>query len=183
MTSDEEMNETTEQQGGASTWLPFDPQDMATVRVRPATFARMMGVSKQAVSKWIASEKIRLGADGRLDPNEAARQVVQNSDPGRLRARVLRSATEETSALRKEVERFRSEVEAAKQRVNYLEALTRELDCGHELLIELIAERWEELREVPGSEIGAALRELDDFAILACGRDSYDEAGQYINRV
>ena len=48
--------------------LPFDMADMIAVRLLPAQFARMVGVSKQSVSKWIRAGKVTLGPDGRLDP-------------------------------------------------------------------------------------------------------------------
>lgn len=83
--------------------LPFDPADLMAMRVRPADFARMCDVSRTAVSKWIKHGKITLGPDGLLDPVVASRQMVERSDPMRLRARVFKAATATWSELRAQV--------------------------------------------------------------------------------
>lgn len=72
--------------------LPFDPRDLVALRVRPAEFARMVGVTKQTVSVWIRDGKVTLGPDGKLDPAKAARDVIKHTDPARLRARVFKQA-------------------------------------------------------------------------------------------
>ena len=106
----------------APSTLPFDPRDLVEMRVLPAQFARMVGVSKQAVSKAIAIGKITLGPDGRLDPKKALREYLNNSDPARVRVRTFRQAMTETEALRvkvadlsAEAERLRAEVETERQ--------------------------------------------------------------------
>ncbi len=73
------------------------------MRVLPAQFARMVGVSKQTVSRWVRTGKVTLGPDGRLDPAKASAQVVRNSDPARLRARALRGPAADLDELRKRV--------------------------------------------------------------------------------
>lgn len=83
--------------------LPFDPADLVAMRVSPAQFSRMCGVSKQSVSQWIKSGKVTIGPDGKMDPSVASRQVFQRSDPGRLRARVFKDAMSGTDELRTRV--------------------------------------------------------------------------------
>ena len=83
--------------------LPFDPADLVAMRVLPSEFARMVGVSKQSVSQWIKQGKVTLGPDGRLDPHKAAREVMQRTDPARLRARVFKDAMAGTDELRSRV--------------------------------------------------------------------------------
>lgn len=61
-------------------------------RVSQKDFARLVGVSPPAVSKWIRQGKLTLGTDGLLDPREAARQLAANTDPSKLRARLERVA-------------------------------------------------------------------------------------------
>ena len=89
---------------GASTSapLPFEPADLAQgVRVTQADFARMTGVSRQTVSQWVKLGKIRsVYPDGRLDPARAAREVIKNTEPGKLRARLFKVAAEDAAALR-----------------------------------------------------------------------------------
>ncbi len=73
--------------------LPFDPAELVALRVLPAQFARMCEVSKQTVSQWIKRGIVTLGPDGKLDPAVAGRQVIERTNPIRLRARVFRHAT------------------------------------------------------------------------------------------
>lgn len=86
-----------------STSLPFDMADMIAVRLLPAQFARVVGVSKQSVSKWIHAGKVTLGPDGRLDPAKALQEVLKNTAPTRLRARMFRQAMEGADAMRVEI--------------------------------------------------------------------------------
>ena len=87
-------NKNTEQEGAeslpvsTSVPLPFDPVDLAQgVRVNQADFSRMCGVSRQTVSQWVKLGKIKaVYPDGSLDPFQAARDVIRNTDPARLRA-------------------------------------------------------------------------------------------------
>lgn len=85
--------------------LPFDPADLAQgVRVNQADFSRMCGVSRQTVSQWVKLGKIQaVYPDGSLDPFQAARDVIRNTDPARLRAKVFKVATEDAQALRARV--------------------------------------------------------------------------------
>lgn len=98
--------------GGRQPFLEFDPADLASVRVRPADFARMMSVSRTAVSKWIKDGKVSLGADGRLDPHAAAQQVMRNTDPARARARALKGALGDTGELRRQVRELQRQLDA-----------------------------------------------------------------------
>lgn len=113
---------------GASTSapLPFEPADLAQgVRVTQADFARMTGVSRQTVSQWVKLGKIRaVYPDGTLDPARAAREVIKNTDPSRLRAKIFRVATEDAQALRGRVATLERELDAAKA---YIEALINAL--------------------------------------------------------
>lgn len=98
---------------GQST-LQFDPVEMlrAGARVNMAVFARLMGVSRQAASEWKRKGLVTLGPDGLVDPAVAARQLMRNADPTRLRAKVLRAAAGDTA----------QQLRAAQQRIADLEA-------------------------------------------------------------
>lgn len=82
--------------------LAFDPADLAQgIRVTQADFARMTGVSRQTVSQWVKLGKIKtVFPDGRLDPVRAAREVIRNTNPAKLRAKVFKVAAEDAQALR-----------------------------------------------------------------------------------
>lgn len=59
----------------------------------------------------IASGKITLLPCGRLDPARATEELLRNSDPGRLRARVLKAATRTHADLVEEIERLELEAQ------------------------------------------------------------------------
>lgn len=83
--------------------LPFDLAEMIAVRLLPAQFARVVGVSKQSVSKWIRAGKVTLGPDGRLDPVAGIQEVLNKTAPTRLRARIFRQAMQGADAMRAEI--------------------------------------------------------------------------------
>lgn len=96
--------------------LPFDVADMLAVRLLPSQFARVVGVSKQSVSKWIRAGKVTLGPDGRLDPVCAIQEVLRNTAPTKLRARIFRQAmqgAEDQSIRIRALERTIKELELA----------------------------------------------------------------------
>ena len=91
--------------GAPQSSLPFAEADLLAVRLLPSEFARAVGVSKQCVSLWIKAEKVTLGADGRLNPQVAMRQLLRNGNPGRIRARLFRQAFADLADLRAEAAR------------------------------------------------------------------------------
>ena len=85
--------------------LPFAEEDLLRVRVRPVDFGRMVGVDKSTVTRWIQKGHISLGADGRVDPEVAMKQLLRNGDPGQMRARLVRQAFADMSDLRAQANR------------------------------------------------------------------------------
>jgi hypothetical protein len=71
--------------------LPFESSqaEIAGVRLLPAQLARLLGVSKQAVSEWVKAGRVVLGLDGRVCPNKAIVDLMRTGDPRRLRAKLL----------------------------------------------------------------------------------------------
>lgn len=90
--------------------MPFDPAELVALRVLPAQFARMCEVSKQTVSQWIKRGIVTLGPDGKLDPAVAGRQVIERTNPIKLRARVFRHATAGLDELRARVRELEQEL-------------------------------------------------------------------------
>lgn len=105
--------------------LPFAPADVAGLRLLPAELSRFLGVSKQTVSRWIKSGKVRIGPDGRVDPVDAVRGVVASTDLDKLRARILRAAAEPVEAMRERVERLQTTVDGEPARRRLLQQQTR----------------------------------------------------------
>lgn len=93
--------------------IPLLPEPDLTIRVTRSQFAGLAGVTKQTVSNWCKEGKITLGADGKLDPAQAMREVIENSDPGKLRARVLKQATASYGELRQRIADLERELEQA----------------------------------------------------------------------
>lgn len=149
--------------------------EVGRLRVRPAEFARMVSVSRQTVSQWIAQGKVTLGADGRLDPSIAAGQVVRNSDPTRLRARVLKEAVQDSASLRRRVAELEAALAAARARLAFLEEFSDNCIRAEDLLLAELANdaALDVLRSI--TDRTARLRYLEEMRdradIRAEGRD------------
>lgn len=176
-----------DQKRQASLSCLVDAPELLKVRVLPAEFARVLGVSKQAVSRWIAAGKVSINpVDGRLDVQTAVQQVLRNTDPGRMRARVLRAAIADVQELRaaaaladERVAAIQTEMGAqlaeAQRRVKYLEGFAADLDCLLEHVLKLVIESELALRATPDtaawSEMVAA---IESAAAEHCGGDDLD---------
>lgn len=104
--------------------LPFDPKQLLALRMTRAQFAKACGVSRQSVSEWVRKGWVNIGADGRLDPVEAIRQLMGRVDPSRLRARIFREATASLGELRARIQSLEAEVAA--ERLARKQALHRD---------------------------------------------------------
>lgn len=188
MTNDENPTPDAPENPAASTsatgQLPFlaDAPELLRVRVLPAEFARLLGVSKQAVSRWIAKGHVTVNAvDGRLDVTEATRQVLRNTDPGRLRARVLRAAVADVQDLRQAVVDADARVAAQQARIAALDGRVADLeaalaDARAELeladrangeFLKLLAARQADFRDAAESDLDDLFVELLDDALAA----------------
>lgn len=109
--------------------LPFAEAELESngPRLRPAELARLMGVSRQSVSEWIKLKKIRVGADGRVDPRQAVADMLKSNDPARLRARVLAPFAKEIAALRAQVARLTHELRECDAMREFFEGSADEL--------------------------------------------------------
>lgn len=115
--------------------LPFEPGalDRSGLRLTRAEFARFLGVSKQAVGEWVTAGKITLGADGRLDPRQAVSQLLRNSDPARLRAKVLEPLVRDVGIMQKKVADLERALAAADENASFHE------ECADEFAVQLNA--------------------------------------------
>lgn len=89
------------------------PPDLR-LRVLPAELARILGVSKQAVAKAIRAGRIRVDADGKLDPAAATRDWLRNTHPASMRSRVLRDAAAAQRTAADQAAYWRAEAEEAR---------------------------------------------------------------------
>ncbi len=115
--------------------LPFASGDLdrSGLRLTRAEFARFLGVSKQAVGEWVTSGKITLGADARLDPRQAVSQLLRNSDPARLRAKVLEPLVRDIGIMQKKVADLERALAQADEDANFHE------ECAGELAVQINA--------------------------------------------
>ena len=109
--------------------LPFAEAELESngPRLRPAELARLMGVSRQSVSEWIKLKKIRVGADGRVDPRQAVADMLKSNDPARLRARLLVPFAKEIAALRAQVAKLTHELKECEEMREFFEGSADEL--------------------------------------------------------
>ncbi len=119
---------------GTQSLLPFDPADLMSVRVLPAEFSRMIGTTKQSVSRWIREGKLSLGVDGRLNPSAAMRQLARTCDPGRFRVRLIKQAVSdmrETTERAARADELEQELAAARREVVRLSEIVRMMKEAH----------------------------------------------------
>lgn len=87
--------------------------ELLGLRVNGAELGKMLGVSRQAVSKAVARGTIgRPGPDGRFDARRAVREWMANSDPGRVRAQALKPGADAIAKLREQAQTLAAEVDA-----------------------------------------------------------------------
>lgn len=110
-------------------FLPFAPGDLdcSGLRITRAEFSRFLGVSKQAVGEWVTAGKITLGADGRLDPRQAVSQLLRNTDPARLRAKVLEPLARDIGKLQKQVADLKKALAQSREDATFHEESSGEL--------------------------------------------------------
>lgn len=147
--------------------------EVGRLRVRPAEFARMVDVSRQTVSQWIQQGKVTLGPDGRLDPQVAAQQVVRNSDPTRLRARVLKEAVEDSAGLRRRIAGLERELADARDRIAFLDQFCRDWERAEDVLFGLVCGALGDLAALQDDAARTRMLEelRDRAAIIAEGLD------------
>ncbi len=153
----------------------FDRKELLAIRVRPAEFARLLGVSKQTVSVWIRDGKVTINAlDGLLDVRRAIQDVLRNTSPGRLRSRVLRQAVTDALELRENLARAEDRAEIAEaallkatSQIRYLEKWADDGDRSVEIFRGLIVGQADQLRAAATETWPAILEGLLDEATLA----------------
>ena len=153
------------------------------LRVSRAEFARIMGVSRETVSKWVKSGKFKVGSDGRFCPRYAAKEILKNTNPNKLRTRTLRDAAEEAEQMREEIRTLKASVEDQTRRLGILEIDAVETEIQLDILPKLIIDDWKILTSLSTAQRLEAIRELIDTALIKAGdmRESGEwEEGQVL---
>ena len=125
--------------------LGIDP--IAPVRMKPAAFARWLGVSKQAVSVWIKKEWVSTFADGTLDPVRAIEELDRNKGLKNIRAGIFRRFSKEAYALRLRVEEVQTMFKVCSLEKRNVEQSLAQVNQGlREVFNELlVVGAWQEL--------------------------------------
>ncbi|WP_449370249.1 hypothetical protein [Thiomonas sp.] len=147
-----------EKTNGAFTGLfPDAPAlDAAQVRLRPADLARMLKVSRQAVSQWVAGGKLRLDPDGRVSAASAMRQLVAHH-PERLRAAALAPVVREMAALRTRVTHLERELGQARDDAEFHAGSAAELIEQQSALLRQLEIYRDELTHLSAADLLAAV--------------------------
>jgi hypothetical protein len=146
--------------GSAKTpMLPFDPAQVTRLGIRllPAEFSRLMGTSKQSVSRWIKRGVIALGSDGRLDPREAVRQYMHHADPAKMRNAVMAPMLNEVGALQRRVADLEVALAAERENAEFEASANGELIAQLDALVRHLVDDWAELRALPADAARAAI--------------------------
>lgn len=175
MTSEKGIDSPTAQPP-ANLVLPFSLTELSNIRVRPADLARMMNVSRQAVSGWVKQGKITLGADGRVDPKIAVTQLLSNCDPSRLRAKVFQPITKDISNQRRRIADLEKSVaDLTEDRDFHAAAASELLKVMEEFRWQVVA-AWPALSQMTGAEqIAAELERIEELAFAAALSHRKDE--------
>ena len=141
--------------------LPFaaGELDRSGVRMNRAEFARFLGVSKQAVGDWARTGKIGLGSDGLLDPRQAVQQLLRNTDPARLRSKVLQPLVGEVGTLQRRVAGLEAALATAREAADFEAEANRELIGQIDSLVQHLVDDWRDLRAAPADAATAALEQ------------------------
>lgn len=147
------------QKQGNQPMLPFSGGDLdrSGIRLTRAEFARFLEVSKQAVTDWVKSGKVVLGADGRLDPRQAVSQLLRSTDPARLRSKVLAPLVKDVGKYQQRIADLESSQAAAKEAQEFAEdGVTELLALINSLQMRLRTE-WEYLCALDSDTAMAAI--------------------------
>lgn len=139
--------------------LPFDGGDLdqSGIRLTRAEFARFLEVSKQAVTDWVKSGKVTLGADGRLDPRQAVSQLMRNTDPARLRSKVLAPLVKDVGALQRRIADLERDLARALEDAEFNQGSSLELIHILQALEDRLCLEWEALRALDADTALAAI--------------------------
>jgi predicted transcriptional regulator len=140
--------------------LGFESTDaamLAGIRVRPADLARLLGVTKQAVSKWVADGRVVLGVDGRVDPRAAINRLLTTGDPSRLRAKFLAPVIAEVTAARQRIAELERRLAVEAENAEYHEGAATELAVLVETFKTDLRLSWGALRSAPEAQAFAAI--------------------------
>lgn len=152
---------------GESLPLAFESSaaELSGIRVLPAQFAKLMGVSKQAVTEWKKSGRVTIGIDGRIDPRQAVAQLLRTGDPRRLRSKILAPLMQEVHKREHRILELTEALASAREDADFHEVAAGELLGLFDILRLQVEMSWERIRELPAEVGRAAIISWLDFAM------------------
>lgn len=141
--------------------LPFEPSelDRFALKVRQSDFARLMGCSKQAVSEWVRTGRVQVGADGLINPREAVARLIRYSDPAKVRSIVLRPLVSEIYALQARVAELETENDRLRESEEFASESVDEVLESFAFISRQLSADWENLRKIDADLAVIALRD------------------------
>ena len=151
--------------------LGFASSDLesAGIRVTRAEFSRIMECSKQAVTDWVKSGRIVVGADGRFDPRKAVGSLLRTGDPAKIRARILVPLVREMEQLRSKGLRLEAELSRAREDASFHEGSAEEVIHILEALRFHLELSWPRLQCLPAHVVMAAVTKWVEQALVRGG--------------
>ena len=137
--------------------LSSDDEQRAGIRVTRAEFSKMMGCSRQAVTDWVQSGRISVGADGRFDPRQAVTSLLRTGDPSRIRAKVLEPLTRELGAMSNRISGLEEQLALADEEIRFQMESADGFSEVFSRLESLIADEWSAISELPENDGKAVL--------------------------
>lgn len=135
--------------------LPFAPGDLdaSGIRLTRAELARFLEVSRQAVGEWVAAGKISFGVDGRIDPRQAVAQLLRNTDPARLRSKVLAPLVSSIGGLQRRIAELETKLAAAIDDSEFNEGAAAEVIAQQDMLLDHLQNERNELAKYPADKV------------------------------
>jgi hypothetical protein len=142
-------------------YLPFDSSELDRfgLRVRQSDFARLMGCSKQAVSEWVKTGRIQVGADGLINPREAVARLIRYSDPAKVRSIVLRPLVSQIQSLQTRVVELETENDRLREEEQFASESVVEVLEHFDFIRRQLSADLESLCKVDPDLAAVALRE------------------------
>lgn len=132
--------------------LSSDEAERAGIRVTRAEFSRMMECSRQAVTDWVQSGRIVVGADGRFDPRQAVASLLRTGDPARIRAKVLEPLVRDIGQRDRRIADIETKLASALENAEFYQESTLEILATLDAFQQILATEWEFLRAAPAED-------------------------------
>lgn len=140
------------------------------LRLRPSELARLLGVSKQAVSAWIKEGKVLPGVDGRIEPRQAIRRLLVGSNPAQLRAAVLRPIAQEIDAARQRITDLENQLQNLSEDAKFHEESSLGFLEVFDAFKKQLEDAWDDLLTAPDNVgVVCILAWLDDALTYGAG--------------